>query len=90
MRTLAVIIALILPAAPISEAVAGVDGLQRAIAHQKMLVRQKQEREFWTKFNAEMAKIDRDLPGPTETHGSLGSPAQSGRPSGNVRGSGEN
>jgi len=65
MRALAAILALVLLAAPISGvAVAENTGMQRAIAHQKMLDEQNQWGEFWKKFDASMAKIDRDLPGP--------------------------
>lgn len=75
MSVLAAILALFLLAAPISAvAIAEIGCLQRAIAHQKMLEWQKHEREFWKKFDASMAKIDRDLPGPRGMSEAAGSP----------------
>jgi hypothetical protein len=78
MRALAAILAVVLLTAPISGlAVAENTALQRAIAHQKMLDEQKQWGEFWKKFDASMARIDRDLPGPRGMSEGAGSPSQS-------------
>jgi hypothetical protein len=79
MRVLPAILALVLLAAPISGvAVAEDTGLQRAIAQNKMAKWQNHEREFWNKFSADMAKMDRNLPGARGLSERAGSP-QRGR-----------
>ncbi|MEW6138755.1 MAG: hypothetical protein AB1733_11030 [Thermodesulfobacteriota bacterium] len=68
MRKMALILALLFLAAPISDVSARnyFGGVERTVAKKKLMKWEKQQEEFWKKFDADMARIDKDLAGPVK------------------------
>lgn len=66
MRKMALILALLFLAAPISDVSARnyFGGVERTVAKKRLMSWEKQQEQFWKKFDADMAKIDKDIPGP--------------------------
>jgi hypothetical protein len=67
MRKIAAMVALVFLAAPVSDVLARhLFGIERTVAKKKVMKWEKQQEQFWKKFDADMAKIDKDLPGPVK------------------------
>lgn len=67
MKKIAAMVALVFLAAPVSDVLARhLFGIERTVANKKVTKWEKQQKEFWKKFDADMSKIDKDLPGPVK------------------------